>query len=260
MTHSLHPAAQKGFSQAARLYQEVRPSYPKQVIDWLRNDLNLSQSSYVVDLGAGTGKFLPYLQALTSHITAVEPVAEMLAELEKHYPGVVALPGTAQHLPLGNESQDAVLCAQSFHWFADIQSLNEIYEVLKPAGYLGLVWNQRDIEVEWVRALAELIAPFEGTTPRYHSGHWKEVFDNQFLFQLEKVKVLSQVQKGTVEQVVSKRLLSTSFIAAMPESQQRALKQQFEETVRHYTNKQPQDEIEFPYVTYAYSFKKVSYK
>ena len=57
MTHSIHPAAQKALSQAARLYQEVRPSYPKQVIDWLRNDLNLSQSSYVVDLGAGTGKF-----------------------------------------------------------------------------------------------------------------------------------------------------------------------------------------------------------
>ena len=155
------------------------------------------------------------------------------------------------------QSVDAVLCAQSFHWFANIETLNEIYQLLKIDGHLGLIWNQRDIEVNWVKALADILQPLEQDTPRYHSGDWKKVFEHQFLFRLESVKVYSQVQKGTVEQVVSQRLLSTSFIAAMTEKQQLELKQQFEQVVYEFTGKQPQDEIEFPYITYAYHFKKI---
>ena len=257
MTQSLHPAAQQGFSQAAELYQQVRPDYPPQVVNWLKDDLKLQPSSNVVDLGAGTGKFLPYLQQLGVQLTAVEPVAKMLAQLQQQYPQVRALAGSSQQIPLPGGSQDAIVCAQAFHWFADIGSLNEIYQVLKPQGYLGLVWNQRDVEVDWVKALAEQIAPLEGHTPRYHSGQWKAVFEHQFLFQLEKVRVFSQLHRGSVEQVVSRRLLSTSFIAALPEAQQQQLKAQFEATVYQYTGKQPHDDIAFPYITYAYSFRKM---
>ena len=63
-------------------------------------------------------------------------------------------------------------------------------------------------------------------------------------------------RSGTVEQVVSKRLLSTSFIAAMPTEQQQQLKTQFEQLVLEYTNKYAQDEIEFPYCTHLYVYQK----
>ena len=82
MTHSLHPAAQKGFSSAAELYQQVRPNYPQDVVTWLKQDLELNANSSVIDLGAGTGKFLPYLKQITPHIIAVEPVTEMLEQLK----------------------------------------------------------------------------------------------------------------------------------------------------------------------------------
>ena len=80
MTHSLHPAAQKGFSSAAELYQQVRPNYPQDVVTWLKQDLELNANSSVIDLGAGTGKFLPYLKQITPHIIAIEPVTEMLEQ------------------------------------------------------------------------------------------------------------------------------------------------------------------------------------
>lgn len=255
----IHPTAQKGFSSAAELYQQVRPSYPAEIVNWLRQDLHLQAESCVVDLGAGTGKFIPYLQQVCTQIIAVEPVTEMLTQLQQQYPNIRALQASSQHLPLPSQSVDAVVCAQAFHWFADLDSLHEIYQILKPAGYLGLVWNQRDVSVDWVKALADLIEPFEGHTPRYHSGQWKQVFEHQFLFQLENLEIFSQSHIGTVEQVVSKRLLSTSFIAAMPESQQQQLQQQFEAIIKDYTGKSAQDQIEFPYVTYAYSFKKLPY-
>ncbi|MCU4413807.1 class I SAM-dependent methyltransferase [Acinetobacter sp. WU_MDCI_Axc73] len=253
----IHQAAQQGFSQAAELYQEVRPDYPNEIVNWLKQELQLDQSSCVVDLGAGTGKFLPYLQQVTSEIIAVEPVQAMREQLSLAHPDVKTLDAYSTEIPLPPQSVDAVLCAQSFHWFANIETLDEIYQLLKVEGHLGLIWNQRNIEVNWVKALADILQPLEQDTPRYHSGDWKKVFEHQFLFRLESVKVYSQVQKGTVEQVVSKRLLSTSFIAAMTEKQQLELKQKFEKIVYEFTGKQPQDEIEFPYITYAYHFKKI---
>ena len=258
MTQLLHPAAQHGFSAAAELYQQVRPSYPQEIHAWLTEQLHLNANSRVIDLASGTGKFLPYLIPHSGQLTAIEPVTEMLAQLKLAYPLVETLQAFSDHMPLPSQSIDAVLSAQAFHWFANLDSLKEIHRVLKPQGHLGLVWNQRDTQVDWVNALAERLAPLEEDTPRYHSGLWKKVFEHQHVFQLKSLHQFAQQQTGTVEQVVSKRLLSTSFIAAMPLEQQQDLKHQFEQIVLQYTGKQPQDEISFPYITYAYHFQKIA--
>ncbi|WP_111859238.1 class I SAM-dependent methyltransferase [Acinetobacter sp. CFCC 10889] len=257
MTHSLHPAAQKGFSSAAELYQQVRPNYPSEIVNWLIDELKLQSNATAVDLGAGTGKFLPYLKQVSTDIIAVEPVAEMLEQLQKQHPEVKTLQNKSDQIDLPSQSVDAVLCAQAFHWFANIETLNEIHHILKPEGHLGLVWNQRDENVVWVKALADLIATFEGDTPRYHNEQWKQVFNHQFLFEFVSLQFFAQIQTGTVENVVSKRLLSTSFIAALPPTQQQELKQQFEHIVFEHTGKLAHDIIDFPYVTYAYHFKKL---
>ena len=259
MTHSLHPAAQKGFSSAAERYQQARPSYPLALVDWLTHDLEICAESHVVDLGSGTGKFLKLLKQVSSNIIAIEPVAEMLEQLKIVHPEVHTLQAKSDQIPLKLASIDAVLCAQSFHWFADIKTLNQIHQILRPDGHLGLVWNQRNEDIIWVKALADLIATYEGDTPRFHSGQWKAVFEQQSLFKFQSMQVFSQDQTGTVEQVVSQRFLSTSFIAAMPVAQQMQLKQKFEDIVLQHTGKSPQDEIDFPYVTYAYHYKKLAF-
>ena len=151
-----------------------------------------------------------------------------------------------------------MVCAQSFHWFSNIETLTEMHRVLKPSGHLGLVWNQRDIQVDWVRALADEIAPFEADTPRYHSEKWKQVFENQELFRFIGLDTFQLLHRGTVEQVVSKRLLSTSFIAAMSAQQQQELKARFEQIVFDFTGLSTQDQIDFPYTTFAYHFQKTS--
>jgi len=258
MTHSLHPAAQQGFSAAAELYQQVRPNYPVDIIHWLKQDLAINPQAKVIDLGSGTGKFLPYLKHVTPNIVAIEPVTEMLEQLKIVHPDVHTLQAKSDQIPLAPNSIDAVLCAQSFHWFANHETLHEIHRILKPQGHLGLIWNQRDESVSWVKALADLLVLLEGDTPRYQSGQWKKVFETQQLFQLETSKTFIQQQTGTVENVVSKRLLSTSFIAALPKNEQLKLKQQFEHIVFEHTAKQPQDEINFPYITYVYHFKKLT--
>ena len=163
MTQSLHPAAQQGFSAAAELYQQVRPDYPADLSPWLAETLSLPVDADLVDLGTGTGKFIPYLRPLSSHITAIDPVPEMLAQLKLAHPDIHTLEGMSHQLPLPDHSVNAVFCAQSFHWFANMETLKELDRVLKPQGFLVLVWNQRDITVDWVKALANCIA------------HWKVI-------------------------------------------------------------------------------------
>ena len=258
MTQSLHSSAQKGFSSSAELYQQVRPSYPQSITLWLQDRLQLSAESKLLDLGSGTGKFLPYLQQITQHITAVEPIEEMLAQLKIAFPNVQTLQAYSNNIPVQAQTVDAVTCAQSFHWFANIETLTEIHRILKPNGFLLLIWNQRDTNVNWVKVLADLITPFEGDTPRYHSNQWKNVFQEQELFNLFQETTIQHLHHGTVEQVVSKRLLSTSFIAAMPQPKQLEFKAQFEKIVHEYTGKSAQHEIDFPYITHVYVFKKIA--
>lgn len=257
MTHLIHPAAENGFSSAAELYQQVRPNYPQEIIEWLSQELRIHTHSVAIDLGAGTGKFLAYLKQATQQIIAVEPIPAMLEQLKLVYPEVKTLQASSHQIPLKNQSVDAILCAQSFHWFADLETLQEMHRLLKPNSPLGLVWNQRDISVDWVKALADFIAPFEADTPRFHSGQWQNIFENQNLFQFQSLNKFSQLQSGTVEQVVSKRLLSTSFIAAMPKEQQLQMKHAFEDIVKNYTGLSATDLIDFPYITYAYHYQSI---
>lgn len=260
MTHSLHPAAEQGFSSAAELYQRVRPHYPQAIVPWLIDVLKLTPEATAMDLGAGTGKFLRYLTQATPNVIAVEPIAEMLEQLKIVHPEVQTQQASSHQIALNSNSIDAILCAQSFHWFANLDTLTEMHRLLKPQGHLGLVWNQRDERVDWVKALADFIKDFEGDTPRFHSQQWQKVFEQQSLFQFESQQMFTQPHVGTVEEVVSNRLLSTSFIAAMSATKQQSMKQQFEHIVKAYTGKSAQDQIEFPYVTYAFHYIKIPTK
>src|SRR2546423_13003790 len=126
----MHEAAAKGFAREAQAYARGRPEYPVALDHWLRDDLKLDESRTVVDLGAGTGKFTRRLLATGANIIAVEPVPEMLAQLTHILPNVAARSGIAESIPVNDAAVDAVVCAQSFHWFASKAALAAIRRAL----------------------------------------------------------------------------------------------------------------------------------
>ena len=77
----IHHSAANGYSVTADTYVKGRPDYPPEVDTWLRRDLALCNGRTALDLGAGTGKFLPHLRNTGATVIAVEPVAAMLAQL-----------------------------------------------------------------------------------------------------------------------------------------------------------------------------------
>jgi SAM-dependent methyltransferase len=173
---SVHHAAAKGFAAAAEAYQRARPDYPPALAEWLRSELGLAPGRVAVDLGAGTGKFTPLLSATGARVIAVEPVEAMRAELVAAHPNVEALAGEAERLPLGDALVDAIVCAQSFHWFAKPAVLAEMRRALRPGGALALVWNVRDERIAWVMALTKILDRHQGDAPRHERGQWRALF------------------------------------------------------------------------------------
>ncbi|WP_218154900.1 class I SAM-dependent methyltransferase [Agromyces sp. CF514] len=111
----------------------------------------------VLDLGAGTGKLTEALVSLDREVLAVDPVEEMLDELELAVPGVPRILGTAEDIPIDDDSVDAVVAGQAWHWFEPHRAIPEIARVLRPGGVLGLVWNSRDLSADWLREAGEIM-------------------------------------------------------------------------------------------------------
>ena len=253
----VHTSAQQGFSTQAVTYAQGRPDYPRQLTGWLTEALHISAQSTVIDLGAGTGKFTRLLSSLAPTLIAVEPVAAMGAQLAKLLPDVRLVDGTAESIPLATASADALVCAQAFHWFSTRAALAEIHRVLKPGGRLGLVWNVRDESVDWVAAITQIITPYEGDTPRFHSGRWREAFTGEYFSDPEMI-CFPYSHVGSPQEVIMDRFLSVSFIAALPAAQKARVTEQLRTLIDTHPALKGRDTVAFPYQTQAYRCNRLS--
>jgi SAM-dependent methyltransferase len=207
----LHPAAEQGFARAAGEYRRGRPGYPRAALAYLAERLGLGPGRTVVDLAAGTGALTRPLLALGCQVVAVEPVAEMRAELPA---GARVLDGTAERMPLPDATADAVTVAQAFHWFDGDAALAEIHRVLRPGAALALIWNRRVPDDPVNAAIEELVAPHRGGTPS-HRGDWRAAFERTTLFgPLEERRFPNEhIQDADG---LAARVASISFISSLP--------------------------------------------
>ncbi len=249
---NIQAAAAKGYQSAADAYARGRPDYPAELRGWLVGTLGLGPGKRVLDLGAGTGKFTKLLLATGAEVFAAEPVAAMRARLAADLPQVTVLEGTAESIPLPDNSVDAVVCAQAFHWFSTRAALNEIRRVISPGGKLGLVWNTRDETVPWVARLRELTAPYEGDAPRFHTGRWRDVFPAPGFTELAETR-LPHSHTGPAEQVIVDRILSVSFIAALPDDERSRVTGRIRELIATEPALAGKRAVTVPYATLAYA-------
>jgi ubiquinone/menaquinone biosynthesis C-methylase UbiE len=194
------------FGGVADAYDRGRPSYPREAVRWLLGD----NPKTVLELGAGTGKLTEVLVAQGHDVHATDPDAEMLRILEGHLPGVVTAVASAEDIPVGDASVDAVIAAQAFHWFDLDRALPEIARVLRPGGRICLVWNQRNEKIPWVRRLGSII----GTQEQLRDPAQELIFSELFGFVEDKVFSHWQViDRESIQDLV----LSRSNIAVLDE-------------------------------------------
>jgi SAM-dependent methyltransferase len=169
------PADAWGGDHNASSYERGRPSYPTSAVEHLARVLNIGPGRTVVDLGAGTGKFTRLLITTGARVVAVEPQAAMRAELSAAAPAsgtLEVVDGGAESIPLPDASVDVVCAATAFHWFDHEVAMPEIARVVRDGGGLGLVWNDRDERVPWVREMTEIIR-WDGYRPYGVDFDWR---------------------------------------------------------------------------------------
>lgn len=248
---SLHPEARLGFARGAAAYERGRPDYPPVAVGWLASRLKLGPGRRVVDLGAGTGKLTRQLVPFGAHVVAVEPVAEMAAQLRRAVAGVEVLETTAVATALASGSVDAATAGQSFHWFADRGSLLEIHRILRPRGRLGLIWNRRDSRSQLWKEVGELVAPLRNRSPDHSTGEWRRALQASGLFGPLESRAFPHHQPVSPEQLVD-RVLSLSFVAAASEPVQARLRQRLLELAVEYETR-PGRPIALPYHTEVFT-------
>jgi len=137
------------FGQVADVYNRVRPGPPDEALDWLVPP----DCEVAVDLAAGTGLFTRALQARVTQVIAVEPDDRMRAVLAVRSPGVQAVAGRGEVIPVPGASADGVFVSSAWHWLDPGQAVPEIARVLRDGGRLGVIWTDRDRRVDWVAEL-----------------------------------------------------------------------------------------------------------
>ncbi|ODV97756.1 hypothetical protein PACTADRAFT_47614 [Pachysolen tannophilus NRRL Y-2460] len=153
---SVNPNSLNSFNSNHVLYDQVRPDYDKDFVNSFLHKLNaynFDTNQYrndlkIVEIASGTGKFTTNLINCgwnnKSNLVTVEPSIGMIESFKKRFPNLnpeCILNGSSYEIPLEDNSADIIIVAQGYHWFADTNSLKEMYRILKPKGKLGFIWN-----------------------------------------------------------------------------------------------------------------------
>jgi SAM-dependent methyltransferase len=232
-------------SPAAELYERVRPTYPQSAIAFIAEELGIDESSELLDLAAGTGKLTRSLLHTGARVTAVEPLDGMRSVLARELPEVTAMSGSAEEIPLEDESVDAVFVGQAFHWFDRENAPPEIARVLRPGGGLVPIWNTREEREGWVGQIREIIERYKGDAPQHEDDEWRRGIDASGLFEPIRQRDFEQVQEVSRPQAIEV-FASRSYVAALPEAERERAIEEIAAVVPD------QQTITIPYTTEVY--------
>lgn len=156
------------FGGVAEAYAAARPAYPAELYERLEELAGRRlEGALVADVGAGTGIAARQLRDRGARVIAIDPSEGMLAELAASSPGIWAVLGNGNALPLRDRSVDFVTYAQAWHWVDQERAVPEFRRVLRPGGTFAAWWNLTDRREPWAAAQERrLIA----ACPTYHQA------------------------------------------------------------------------------------------
>lgn len=166
--NDFHTDAKEGYKkEVIKSYELGRPEYCVEKVRRILHDVGIQNWKSdatrrvfpmhpVLELGCGTGKFtrtlvkilLEYAPPGHSLNLILSDPADMSSHVQKEFPDIRFIKTVASHLhELDTNSCSAIIAAQAFHWFSDLQSIQEIHRVLRPGSYFVALWNTRDTTV-----------------------------------------------------------------------------------------------------------------
>jgi SAM-dependent methyltransferase len=224
------------FSSRVQSYVKYRPNYPRAIVDILVSECGLTPSCLVADVGSGTGLLTELFLRNGNLVFGVEPNREMREAGEallKAYSQFTSVAGRAEATTLESHSVDFVVVGQAFHWFDCQKARQEFARIVKPGGWVVLIWNVRRVrETPFLEAYEQLLLAYAvehaAVTDKHGDRGTVELFFNPGRF---KTKTLRNVQELNFEGLKG-RLLSSSYIPEAGHPRYEAMLQALESIFR----------------------------
>ena len=132
-------------------------------------------------------------------------------EFLRGYPKFTSVNGTAEATTLPNESMDFVTAAQAAHWFNRDRSMPEFQRILRPGGYLLLIWNDRKMAGSRFNEEYERLVETYGTDYTEVKRLGRVIEGSEFFREFECQKRTVANYQDLDYSAVEGRLLSSSY-------------------------------------------------
>lgn len=145
------------------------------MLDVFRDEMGLRSETVIADVGSGTGISAKLFLENGNVVYGVEPNANMREAAQAFlaaYPNFYSIDGTSTVTKLFNTSVDMVIAAQAFHWFDPEPTRNEFKRILKPGGWVALMWNERQLNT------TPFLIEYERLLLKYANDYTKVRHDN----------------------------------------------------------------------------------
>lgn len=239
------------FSNRVENYLKYRPGYPAAIIDLLERDCQLTSASVIADIGSGTGLLAKRFLANGNTVFGIEPNPEMRAAGEtllQDYPHFMSIDAAAEATTLATESVDFVTAGQAFHWFDAALTQPEFRRILKPHGWIVLVWNERQKDDPFQAAYEQLV---QRHSPEYKAVRHQRIDEpalKAWLGPGMRLAVLDNDQHLDFAGIKG-RLLSSSYAPLAGEAGHQAMIEELEAIYQQY---QQHGRVRFTYQTKVY--------
>jgi SAM-dependent methyltransferase len=243
----------KRFSSRVENYVKYRPGYPVEVLALLKERCGLSPESVVADIGSGTGLLARLFLDLGCRLYGVEPNGEMRAAGEHFlagYPRFTSVDASAEETGLPDHSMDFVTAGQAFHWFDLSRTRGEFARILKPDGWVVLVWNERRIDTTpFLRAYEQLLLTYGTDYNATNHRHFDEEVIRAFYGgDRMKIESFENIQWFDLQSLRG-RLLSSSYV---PDAGQPGYEPMLSELDHIFQEYQSGGQVGFAYDTRVY--------
>lgn len=194
----MHPDPTARFTSRVDSYQRYRPTYPPEILPYLERVCGLRRDSRIADIGSGTGLLSQLFLGYGCEVWGVEPNAKMRAAAEELLASEArfhSIEGRAEGTTLPDREFDLVTAGQAFHWFDAVAAGREFQRIVKPQGWLVLIWNERKAAPGFQSDYEDVVREYSPETSRidpdaidtvYGHHNWTLAeFDNRQLLDLE---------------------------------------------------------------------------
>lgn len=210
------PGPTERFTIRVDNYLKYRPHYPAEIINVLQDLIGLNPAWHIADIGVGTGFSAELFLQHGNRVTGIEPNAAMRSAGDVYlqsYPSYSSLSSTAEQTGLSDHSVDLILAGQAFHWFRLPETKTEWQRILRPEGWVALLWNERretgsPFLVAYEELLLEFAPDYQSVDHRHINAHTLHEFFNPNSY----FEVWLPYSQNLDFEGIKGRLLSSSYV------------------------------------------------